>query len=263
MADDTTQRAVHQFLAQRLQNLETFTKQDIQNITGWADKALATYWSKQFKGLFEKVDSTRYRVRERFWQYQDWKKFKSLVTQVKGAATYAPTVYDTVVSYEFYLPLAHEVTMRAILDSLFYEDVVMPRLRRIGLAALRKYFKKGADFLPDWTDEHVYGAARKIIDEKFGDYSIYHVDGRFRADNLMTRPQAMNLQVNGQRYLVDETTAVVRFIFPCQTDQAETIRFLFKELFMDPITDQVSGEDQIWVVESGSRSQVQVWKPQD
>ena len=94
MADDTTQRAVHQFLAQRLQNLETFTKQDIQNITGWADKALATYWSKQFKGLFEKVDSTRYRVRERFWQYQDWKKFKSLVTQVKGAATSCDLLAD-------------------------------------------------------------------------------------------------------------------------------------------------------------------------
>lgn len=263
MADDKTQRALHKFLSKKLQNVEPFTKHDIKNITGWSDSALDTYWSKQFKGLFEKAGGDNYLVRERFWQYLDWNKFKLLVTQVKEKPAYAPTTYETVICYEFYLPLAHEVTMRAILDSLFYEDVVMPRLRRIGLPALREYFKKGVEFLPDLTDDEVFAAAKKVINDKFGGYSIYHVDGRFRALDLLSRMDAMQSQIDGQRYLVDETTAVVRFIFPCKKDEAETIRFLVRRLFMTPITDQVSGEDQIWVVESGSQSQVQVWKSQD
>ena len=117
--------------------------------------------------------------------------------------------------------------------------------------------------MPELTEDQVLEKALELIDQKFGGYSIYHVDGRFRADDLMTREEAMASQITGQRYLVDETTAVVRFIFPCQQSEADTIRFLFRKLFMNPITDQVSGEDQIWVVESGSRSQVQVWKPQE
>lgn len=32
---------------------------------------------------------------------------------------------------------------------------------------------------------------------------------------------------------------------------------------MRPITDQVSGEDQIWVVETGHRSLVHVWEQED
>lgn len=65
----------------------------------------------------------------------------------------------------------------------------------------------------------------------------------------------------GRRYLVDETTAVTRFVFPCNQDEGDKVRFLFKELFINPITEQVSGEDEIWVVESGTRNKVHVWKP--
>lgn len=65
----------------------------------------------------------------------------------------------------------------------------------------------------------------------------------------------------GRRYLVDETTAVTRFVFPCKPDEGEKVRFLFRELFITPITEQVSGEDEIWVVESGTRNKVHVWKP--
>jgi hypothetical protein len=45
-----------------------------------------------------------------------------------------------------------------------------------------------------------------------------------------------------------------------KSGEADRVRFLFKELFMDPVTEQVSGEDQMWVVESGSRNHVQVLK---
>ena len=83
MADDTTQRAAHKFFAERVHTLEPFTKEDLLNATGWSVSALNTYWSKQFRGFIEDLGSGTYRVRERFRQFLDWRKFRALVTQVK------------------------------------------------------------------------------------------------------------------------------------------------------------------------------------
>ena len=261
MADDTTQRAAHRFFIERLQTLEPFTKADLQAITGWKDAAADTYWSKQFKNILEPVGNDQYRVRERFRLYQEWKKFKNLVTQVKTSPpSYAPTVYNEVVVYEFYMPLSHEGPLKVTLDTLFYKDVIVPRLRRIGIERLKPYF----EYLTTDDDAIFLERVCSFVDSKFGGYSIYHVDGRFRAGDLVTQEQAFRSTRSGQNYLVDETTAVTRFVFPCEDEtEANKVRFLFKELFMDPITEQVSGEDQIWVVESGSRNQVQVWKPRN
>ena len=259
MADETTQRAAHKFFTERLTTLEPFTKADLRAVTGWSAKALETYWSKQFKGFIESVGVDRFRVRERFRLYLDWRKFRSLVTQVRTVPpAYAPTVYSEVVAYEFYMPLTHESALRITLDSLFYKDALLPRLKRIGLPELRKYFTP----LSNETDDALIERVCKFVEGKFGGYSIYHVDGRFRAGKLSTQDEAAAIQKTG-RYLIDETTAVTRFIFPCKTDEADTVRFLFKELFMNSITDQVSGEDEIWVVESGIRNQVHIWKPRN
>lgn len=263
MADDTTQRALYAFLVEHLQTLEPFKKQDIQDITGWSHSALATYWSKQFKNFLEPVAGGQFRVRDRFRQFLDWRKFKNLVTQVKVAPSYAPTVYENFVTYEFYLPLAHENAMRTTLDSLFFEDIVLPRLKRIGAPKLLPFLPRGLfDPDPD-TDERVYSAAATFVADKFGGYSIYHVDGRFRAGDFTTQLQAMESQIKGQRYLIDETTAVVRFIFPCKKDEAGVIQFMFENLFMNAITEQISGEDEVWVVETGLRNRVHKWKPGD
>ncbi len=83
MADDTTQRAAHKFFAERVHTLEPFTKEDLLNAPGWSVSALNTYWSKQFRGFIEDLGSGTYRVRERFRQFLDWRKFRALVTQVK------------------------------------------------------------------------------------------------------------------------------------------------------------------------------------
>jgi len=259
MADDTTQRAAHRFFIERLRTLEPFTKAELKRATGWADAALSTYWSKQFRNIIEPVGTDNFRMRERFRLYLDWKKFKNLVTQVKTSppASYAPTVYPEVVVYEFYIPLTHEGLLKITLDTLFYRDVIEPRLRRIGVEKLKEFF----EFLMSDTDDTFLLKVCTFVDAKFGGYSIYHVDGRFRAGGLLTQQQAFEQTRGGQNYLVDETTAVTRFVFPCRdTEEANKVRFLFKHLFMDPVTEQVSGEDQIWVVESGSRNNVQVWE---
>jgi hypothetical protein len=262
MADDTTQRLAHRFFLERLQTLEPFTKEDVTQATGWSGATLDTYWSKQFKNIIEQIgDTQQYRVRERFRLYLDWKKFKNLVTQVKTSpASYAPTVYEEVVVYEFYMPLSHENALKVTLDSLFYKDVLMPRLRhRIGVEKLKPLFEYQ---LTD-SDDTFLARVALFVEGKFGGYSIYHVHGRFRAGKLLTQAEAFEQTKAGPKYLVDETTAVTRFIFPCKVGEADKVRFLFRELFMDPITEQVSGEDEIWVVESGSRHNVQVWQPRN
>jgi hypothetical protein len=259
MADDTTQRAAHKFFTERLRTLQPFTKDDLRQVTGWSESALNTYWSKQFRGIIEDLGNGTYRVRERFRQYLDWRKFRNLVTQVKTVpASYAPTTFEDLVIYEFYMPLTHESALRVTLDSLFYKDAILPRLRRIRIEPLKKSF--------EWktTDDEQSFLERvcMFVEGKFGGYSIYHVDGRFRSGRLSTQDEAVEINKAG-RYLVDETTAVTRFIFPCKKDEPEKVRFLFKELFINSITEQVSGEDEIWVVESGLRNQVNIWKPGD
>ena len=67
------------------------------------------------------------------------------------------------------------------------KDIVRPRLIRVGAAKLRQIFPKAQmPFVanePD-TDESVYVRAEEFVADKFGGYSIYHVDGRFRAGGL-------------------------------------------------------------------------------
>jgi hypothetical protein len=261
MADDSTNRIAHQFFLEKLNTLEPFGKEDLMAVTGWDKSSADTYWSKQYKNILEDIGGGKYRVRERFRNYQSWKKFKQLVTQVKAApAKYKPTTFDTVVVYEFYMPLTHEAALKTILDSLFYKDIVLPRLKhRIGTEKLKKHF----DYSLTDTDDSFLEKVCVFIDSKFGGYSIYHVDGRFRAGKLVTQDESAQMGKAGTKYLLDETTAVTRFVFPCKTEEVEKVRFLFEELFVDPITEQVSGEDEIWVVESGNRNQVKAWKPQN
>lgn len=171
------------------------------------------------------------------------------------ADTYAPTTYDDVVVLEFYLPLTQETALRRTLDSLFYEDAVVPRLRAIDPRGLNTLFGYG-------DDDETLEAARQFIDDRFRGYSIYRVDGRFRSMPLTTMQHATEIARAGT-YLSDQTTAVCRFVFPCQEGDAAKVRFLFDELFVAAITGQIESEEEIWVVESGMRNQVRIWRRQE
>jgi hypothetical protein len=166
--------------------------------------------------------------------------------------TYAPTAFDNVVVLEFYMPLSQETALRRTLDSLFYEDAVLPRICRIDPHRLRKLFG-GAD------DATVIESARRFVDERFRGYSIYRVDGRFRSGPMTTLQHAAEIAAS-RTYLADETTAVCRFVFPCGEGDADKVRLLFDELFVTAITEQVKGEEEIWVIESGVRNQIRIWR---
>ena len=258
MGDQLTQRKAHQFFSERLSTLEPFTKKDVMDATGWPQKTLKTYWSKQFRGLLEEVGHGRYRMRERFRSYLDWKKFHFLVTQVRTPPlVYEPTVYKKVIVYEFYLPLSHENSLKGTLDSLFYKNTILPRLRRAGIDKLKKLFSNKSTESDDALLERVCA----FVGKKFSGYSIYHVSGRFRAGDLTDEDGVAALRKQLIPYLIDETTAVTRFVFPCTDDEIEKVRFLFQELFVETITQQISGEDEVWMVESGLQNCVHVWKP--
>lgn len=91
----------------------------------------------------------------------------------------------------------------------------------------------------------------------------------------------------GRHYLIDETTAIVKFIFPLgqayesedvnynleifdrkkvddeNSDDKEIskVRFLFKNLFVKAILELVNGEDEIWMIESGlNKSKLYIWR---
>jgi hypothetical protein len=162
---------------------------------------------------------------------------------------YEPATFEQVVVLEFYMPLTQEAALRRTLDSLFYEDAVLRRLHQIDPALLESMF----------GGPSAITSARRFVDERFRGYSIYRVDGRFRSRALMTLKRAAEI-ASDDTYLADETTAVCRFVFPCRDGDAAKIRLLFDELFVAALTEQVKGEQEIWVIESGLRNQIRIWK---
>jgi hypothetical protein len=259
VADDTTQRAAFSFLRQHLQSQEPFTLDEFIAATGW-DKpgTFHTYLRKQYKGLIEKVDETHYRVTDAFWKLVTWRKFKGHVTQVRRVVTNYEPKTSKILIYDFLMPLTNEEHLRMTLDSLFYRDRVLARIRTIGIPQLSPIFPNAAGV----TDEQYFNGILDFIKDHFIGYSISHVDGRFRSDTLLSQDQAAALQKRGERYLIDETTAVTRFIFPYQNDAELTkVKFLFQNLFIRSIIQLVNGEEQIWMVESGSAgSQLHIWE---
>jgi hypothetical protein len=152
------------------------------------------------------------------------------------------------------MPLTNEAYLKASLDSLFYRDTVKARLKTISASDLEGALPKSLNE----TDELYRERICDWISDHFGGYSISHVNGRFRAQPLATRAEVGQA---ASRYLVDETTAVTRFIFPC-TDigEAELVDFFFTNLFVKSITEVVNGEDEIWMVETGLKTQLHIWR---
>lgn len=258
MPSDEPQRRAFKFLSEHLQTQDTFTRAEFQKATEWSDKSFGTYLSKQFKPFLDPVGEGKFRVSEAFRPFVTWRKFRQHVTQVRRVVTsYKPVEFENVLIYEFFMPLTHENALRTTLDSLFYKDTVLARLKTLGAEMIQHYFPPK----DEEEDAHYFQGICNWIEQKFQGYSISHVDGRFRAEKLSTQDEVAQIQKQGRRYLIDETTAVTRFIFPCKDKkEADKVEFLFRELFVRSIIQLVSGEDEIWMVESGMRNRVHIWK---
>src|SRR5262249_55647396 len=132
-----------------------------------------TYWPKHYKPFLEPVGGGRYHVRETFRPYMSWQRFRQHVSQTRRVVTnYSPKAFDNVLIYEFYLPLTNEAHLRTTLDSLFFSDTILARLKTIDIDSLRAKFT-----LKDGESRETY--LRRIlvfIEETFVGYSIFHVN---------------------------------------------------------------------------------------
>jgi len=185
-----------------------------------------------------------------------WRKFKQHVTQVRRVVTnYEPSSSEVMI-YDFLMPLTNEAHLRTTLDALFFKDTILARLKTIGVPELANNLPKP----PSETDDAYLDEILKFIDGHFIGYSISHVDGRFRSGKLRTQDDVAELQKKGERYLIDETTAVARFIFPyADAIELAAVRYLFRILFVRSIIQLVNGEEQIWMLETGPQNKVHIW----
>jgi hypothetical protein len=187
--------------------------------------------------------------------------------------------------FEFFMPLSNEAQLRVSLDALFYKDSILNRWNRIKLAKIKEMFPSKVGE----ADSRYFKRLSKWISIKFRGYSISHVSGRFRASKMKSLDEAYKMMADGvERYLVDETTAVVRFIIKfgkpreykfdslefvtsqkseakrdIVAKEAAKIRFFFNLLFVQSIVEFVAGEDEIWLLESGFENRLYIWKVQN
>jgi hypothetical protein len=252
-------------------------------VPSWTKKTLETYWSKQFRAFLVHAGPNTFRVGEAFHSYATWEQFRALVTQSRvGAPDYSLLLHDNLLVYEFFMPLTNEAQLRMSLDKLFYRDTIQKRLKTLDQAKLQTQFPRLAKEPDSLYKARLCG----WLSSRFSGYSISTVSGRFRVGGLLSRAEAVTLEQRGQRYLVDETTAVARFIFPCgeplrreppdATDEfdepdeaapdtlaqadAQQIRWFFRALFVSTMLQVVNAEAEVWLVETGMRNRLHIWR---
>ena len=279
-------KLIFEFLRTKFLSQEPFTRADCASAApALSANSIKAYWSKWILPLLKKSKKGEFVVTEALRPYMTWHAFhRNIASQVvRTYSDYKALTYASVSIFDFLMPLANEGHLRTALDALFYKDTISSKLKSIGLSEVEKHFKRE----PKDTDDTYLDRACKWVSTKFGGYSIHHVNGRFRVASLLTLAEAADAQKDGDRYLIDETTAVVRFIFPCgkpeesktqllrgfNADEAgnsssavkeyENTRWFLRALFVESILQVVNGEDEIWMLESGMRSSLHRWVIED
>lgn len=207
--------------------------------------------------------------------------FKELLYQKKRLFTdYILEVSPSILIYEFFMPLSREDRLREALDNLFYRDTIEQRIQEIGVSRIRD----GLKLPPEYSEAKIHQLVFDFMESTIGGYSIYMVSGRYRADRLASREEVITRPFAYGPYIVDETTAIVRFILPIETDaekfeygkilepaskvidtekRAELMSWLFLNFFAEALIRVVQKEDEIWLLESGMRSAFYRWIRQD
>jgi hypothetical protein len=159
--------------------------------------------------------------------------------------------------------------LRKALDELFYRDTLKRRILEVGVATMAETIPRE---IGDNDDEYV-DRVIAFIGDRIGGFSISHVSGRFRTGAILSREKSAEQIARDIPYLIDETTAVVRFIIPClssrtahgvdfnldepaQAREADVklevrrIRTIFFEFFVEALVKTIRGEKLIWMLET-------------
>ncbi len=263
----------YEFLRKKAQDRQAFTVEELSRASVWSESSAKTYISKKLGELLEKQSTGKLRVKQELLRMSE-ADFLSHMTQVKPVFTeYQRTKHEKLLTYEFLLPLTKEDKLRKSLDDLFFTDTIRRRLNEVGVAQLELMVPR-SDGL---SDEEFIQEAIRWAQRISGGYSISHASGRFRGSDLRSRKEAGDMLAADRPYLIDETTAIVRFLVPleagsCDLDEdlAETVsileraepvdpdalaqevriaRLLFFHLFVEAVARTVEGEDEIWLIE--------------
>ena len=104
------------------------------------------------------------------------------------------------------MPLSREDRLREALDNLFYKDKIEQRIQEIGYSKIRDGLKLSVDI----SEKEINRIVIDFMESAVRGYSIYLVNGRYRADVLATQSEVLSRQFGYGSYIVDETTCVKR-----------------------------------------------------
>ena len=267
------QEAAYEFLRSRGANGE-FKLVELTKATGWTTQTAETHMSKHYQDWVVDLEGGRLKVLPEFQRITK-QQFLKHCCQIRRVFTdYTISQYTAISAFEFLLPMSRETQLRSTLDGLFYADTLHQRFDELGHPRLEK-------MVPREHKETVDAYRTRLISQVsnwFGGYSISLVNGRFRAASLRTRREAVEHQVEtGRPYLIDETTAAVRFIVPIPSSklqdgfsgtldlshsagavavEAQRVRDLFFAIFVEAVIRIVNGEDVIWLLEDSPLGKV-------
>lgn len=235
--------------------------------TGWTESTAQTHIRKHYGDWVVTLGDDRFKVLPEFLRITK-EQFLKHCSQIRRVYTdYLISGYSALSVFEFLLPMSRETQLRSTMDGLFYEDALRQRLDELGNSRLEAMLPRESK---ESSEAHRARLLAQVSDW-FGGYSISLINGRFRAASLRTRKEAVEHQAEtGRPYLIDETTASVRFIVPIPASRvspemagtldfsqssaaiaadAKRIRDFFFAIFVEAVIRIVNGEDVIWLIE--------------
>ena len=267
------------FLVEHAREKRPFTSHQLAAVTGWTIERTERNINNRLSDLVRQ-DGEQYFAKPEILRVR-LDDFSELLHQKKRLFTdYVLEVSASILIYEFFMPLSREDRLREALDNLFYRDAIEQRIQEIGIANIRD----GLNLSAMYTEGEIQRLVFDFMESTIGGYSIYLVNGRYRADALASRAEVATRPFAYGSYIVDETTAIVRFILSVKTEaakfeygkilepahvandtkeRAEMMRWLFLNFFAEALIRVVQKEDEIWLLESGMRSAFYRWVRRD
>ncbi len=275
MRDENSITRAFDFLYSHAQERKSFSLAQFSSETEWSiteaqeniTNRLSDIVNQEGEEYFAKPEILRVRLAD----------FNELLHQKKRLFTdYILEVSPSILMYEFFMPLSREDRLREALENLFYRDTIEQRIQEIGFTKIRD----GLKLSPDHSEDKIKQLIFDFMESTIGGYSIYMVNGRYRADSLASREEVSTRPFAYGPYIVDETTAIVRFVLPVETaagnfeygevlepasiaivtqERADLVRWLFLNFFAEAIIRVIQTEDEIWLLESGMRSAFYKW----
>ena len=278
-------RVAYKVLQELADTGASITNVEFASRTNWSVATVRSYRGKKWRDWIEEGPGEKWRVSQAFKTITEEAFLRHQTQRTDFFASYQTRrIYHHVATYEFLLPLTKEQELTKALDDLFYRDALEERVKEVGPDAFGIASTEDSEL----SDDQKIEAIIDFTADHFAGYSIAHVSGRFRAGSLAAREEAGVMLAQGQRYLVDETTAVVRFVVPLhqssdahqegseflqaiaegsdgnlpqdQLSELTQVRRAFFLLFTEAVVRTVKGEDEVWLLESGPANRLYVWE---